>query len=966
MKKNLKKWLFWGVLCTVASLQLSAQNTEKNKKTQEQISRIAAAKKTNKHLRGGGLEQVGVNANESLVTKSKNWITKEGAVQIIAHCSDDVNGLIQELTLLGTSNIKTYGKTVTGFIPMDNVPKLESCKHLRSVVPSYKPYRKSGGVNSEGDRAMFTENVRKRYNVDGTGLKIGVISDSYNTQGLADREVIAGELPGLGNPFGYTKPVQVVSEIIDPSNALDEGRAMAQIIHDVAPGAELFFYAGFNGYFDFADGIKALAAKGCNIIVDDLGYFEDPFFQDGLLSQAVEEVSKKGVMYFTSCGNFTNRGFEAAYKEFSVTDGQQITNNYFDFGNQDQTQTITVPSFTQITFVLQWDAPSSRAGSANPIPEIDLDVFLVDALTGEVVDSFITDNVQDLSNFETVSYFNLSDNDQDLEIVIRNSLGKKPTRIKYIEFTDNIIFKEQIAGINAPTIYGLSNTKSAMSIGANSAGNTPAFARGLELQSFSSVGGGFGIILDKDGNAIPEQFRNKPDLVGPDDVSTTVPGFGLFKGTSAAAPHVAAVAALIKQSNKSLTREQIFDLLVKTAEDMDNPYTEGFDKGFDFATGNGFVVADKAVAVSKNRPTIYRYELINAATQQKYVPLNKPGGVLNNGDSIDLSDVEDGALLNIRALVVNGLNNNITTFLRYTSSNGQAGGSVDGIEPYSVFGDRRGVYNKWVARIGEYQLRGAVVLGTRGAVSGDGIYNLSFKVVNSAIPVALLITNNNTERGLTRPITEGSIVDLSTIDIALRNSLNLRAILSNLPSGNSFPPIKQTGEVKFKLSGAQNYVGNDILRARTRSNFDVFSDVLGNPIPWNPQPVVGKYKLETQHFARRGDVTTAGKNTIINFEIIDSSVPPPATNNASSNIVQNSLSIYPNPSVDGSIAIKTEKNESLTFMQIFDANGILVFSKVGKLDNTRINVSNLKDGIYSVKANDGKGNTYNGKLIIKQ
>ena len=80
-------------------------------------------------------------------------------------------------------------------------------------------------------------------------MKIGVISNSYNYKGAAAADVSFGDLPGTGNPNGYTKNVDVLKDI-DPSFGTvmsDEGRAMLQIVHDVAPGAELAFYTGFHG-----------------------------------------------------------------------------------------------------------------------------------------------------------------------------------------------------------------------------------------------------------------------------------------------------------------------------------------------------------------------------------------------------------------------------------------------------------------------------------------------------------------------------------------------------------------------------------------------------------------------------------------------------------------------------------------------------------------------------------------------
>jgi hypothetical protein len=59
---------------------------------------------------------------------------------------------------------------------------------------------------------------------------------------------------------------------------------MMQIIHDIAPGADLAFYTAFYSEQDFANGILALAAAGCKVIVDDVSYFDEPFFQNGVVA----------------------------------------------------------------------------------------------------------------------------------------------------------------------------------------------------------------------------------------------------------------------------------------------------------------------------------------------------------------------------------------------------------------------------------------------------------------------------------------------------------------------------------------------------------------------------------------------------------------------------------------------------------------------------------------------------------
>ena len=122
--------------------------------------------------------------------------------------------------------------------------------------------------------------------LSGAGLKIGIISDSFNLSGQAAAEQAAGLLPANG--------VTVLEE--GPAGSGDEGMAMAELVHATAPAAQLYFYSGYYSEQDMAAGVAALRAAGCQIIVDDISYADEPMFQiAGPIDTAVQAAVSAGV-----------------------------------------------------------------------------------------------------------------------------------------------------------------------------------------------------------------------------------------------------------------------------------------------------------------------------------------------------------------------------------------------------------------------------------------------------------------------------------------------------------------------------------------------------------------------------------------------------------------------------------------------------------------------------------------------
>src|ERR1051326_4596748 len=168
-----------------------------------------------------------------------------------------------------------------------------------------RPRVPTGTVNSEGDRTHRADDTRNTYGYLGAGIRIGVLSDSFNklAGNPAATDVANGDLPGPGNPLGNTTPVTVVQDLA--SGGTDEGRAMVQIVHDLVPKAQLFFATASAGEASFASNIQALrnAPNNCDVIIDDVSYADESPFQDGIVAQAVNTVTASGAMYFASAGN---------------------------------------------------------------------------------------------------------------------------------------------------------------------------------------------------------------------------------------------------------------------------------------------------------------------------------------------------------------------------------------------------------------------------------------------------------------------------------------------------------------------------------------------------------------------------------------------------------------------------------------------------------------------------------------
>jgi Subtilase family len=447
-----------------------------------------------------------------------------------------------------------------------------------------------GAAISEGLSQLQVDQARSAFDLRGKGQTIGVLSDSYDSAeadptGAAD-DVLSGDLPGpAGTCSGQQLPVDVLAE--GPADGTDEGRAMLQIVHDLAPHANLAFATAFESEESFAENIEALArpasegGAGAGVIVDDVAWFEEPFFQDGPIAVAVNNVVDAGVTYLSAAGNdnlFDSGGNRIASWEApafrssggcpaAVTGGSQCMD--FDPGpGSDDTFGIAVEPHETLILDLQWAEPWNGVGT-------NLDAYLLSSGGGKVLAKSTEANISGTQRpVEIAAWENSASSAQTVQLAINRRLGASP-RLKFILLQNGggvsaTEYPQSSGGdVVGPAVFGHAGAASAIAVAA------VPYSDSARIERYSSRGPVTHLFGPVEGPApapplgVPEVIP-KPDLAATDCGVTTFFAFPQagrwrFCGTSAAAPHAAAVAALVRQAKPTLPPQQLRNTLEETA-----------------------------------------------------------------------------------------------------------------------------------------------------------------------------------------------------------------------------------------------------------------------------------------------------------------------------------------------------------------------------------------------------------------
>ena len=579
-------------------------------------------------------------------------------VDIRAAVTPEVLRRIREVGGAVVNSVPRY-RAIRALLPLSSVERLAALEAIRTIrtadeartrgQASTFPLAVGTGAadpavtrkanTTAGDAAHRASAARQTHGVDGAGIGIGVLSNGVGT--LADRQA-SGDLPAR------------VTVLPGQEGSGDEGTAMLEIVHDLAPGAELYFATALGGQAQFAANIEALCEAGADVIVDDAYYFVEADLQDNVITEGIDGAVADGCFHFSASGNEgnLNDGTSSVWKgdyaagSALVVNGETLGTRHVFGGGAEQNPV----GLYFGTVVLQWADPLGASSN-------DYDLFLVNA-DGDVVASSTDtqDGTQD--PIEAISTGIFSYRDARL-VVVKASGADRYLRLQAFDLTLDIATAGNTLGH-----FAAENGIGVAAVDARDAGGAGVFDGTESVETYSSDGPRR-VFFEADGTAVTAgdfsstggKLLQKPDLAAATCVSTATPGFSTFCGTSSAAPHAAAIAALMLEAAggpEQVTLAELRTGMTGAALDIE---AEGTDRD----SGAGIVMADGAVdavdvaAADRNQPpTVARVVADRTVAPGSDAVTVDLGATFNDPDDTTLTYTASSSNSDRLAVVVGG------------------------------------------------------------------------------------------------------------------------------------------------------------------------------------------------------------------------------------------------------------------------------------------------------------------------
>jgi len=548
-------------------------------------------------------------------------------------------------------------------VPASRLRRIASLPFVDFVrLPSYG-WPQAGLVSSEGDAIHNSDIARAQFDVTGEGVRVGVISDGIrgifgekcrDCAGVPGGPMATGDLPaaaGTRTAKGLLTSVtgRITAESARPDGDLEarrslfrlcgfpgagaEGTALLEVVHDLAPGASLAF-ANASTSLEFSAAVNVLAAAN-DVVVDDLGFFGEPANGQSSVSRntaaALNNPANRIRTYITSVGNAADDHYFGRFTDSGV-DGSTVTGvsspgrlhlfqrtdettDVLGLGNQPY-DVISLPTNGQVVIVLTWDDPAGASGN-------NYDLYLVEERSGRVVARSTDQQRGSQDPIEFIVYANRGESGFH-RILIQNAGNAVPRDLNMFAFRPQCAFDGPRALVSGRPERHNYNTAtrsiaaqgdtggtpvSAISVGAicSASADAAAVFAGSSVQGASCNDRSHGTIQFFSSRGPTLDGRIKPDISAIDGVSITGTGrFGSpFFGTSAAAPHVAGIAALVLQAAPCLrtgtpgaleaspARATLRDLILRGADPIGDPVPNNV---FGHGLANAFRSVEAAIA----------------------------------------------------------------------------------------------------------------------------------------------------------------------------------------------------------------------------------------------------------------------------------------------------------------------------------------------------------------------------------
>jgi hypothetical protein len=372
---------------------------------------------------------------------------RDGMLQVYVPIDGDIDDPLRDaLAGLGAVIEVESGEEgiVQASVPYSALSAVGALAGVASVTEPTYGVVNAGGNLTEGDTLLNYDDLRSLQGVDGTGVTVGVISD-----GIAGLQtaVASGDLPATSETRSGATLTATSGGVIATSFRADddlegglgsgpgaEGTAILEIVHDIAPGAQLRF-ANFNTSLEFHAAVNFLASVS-DVVIDDIGFFGPQTDGSSAVStntsSALNNNANSIRSYVTSAGNQAQQHYEGLFASgasgLSLTGLPGALHSFTaSSGTTDAlglgTQTYNSVRMTTGQILVVWLVWEDIEGA----PVADYDLFLQDPAVGIVGGSAIINALSGTPREAAAIQYN-GPGTVDLRIIVQNFNNDSPAK----------------------------------------------------------------------------------------------------------------------------------------------------------------------------------------------------------------------------------------------------------------------------------------------------------------------------------------------------------------------------------------------------------------------------------------------------------------------------------------------------------------------------------------------------------